>query len=215
MKTTELKIARIGNSKGVRVPAVTLRRYGIGASVIMEERIDGIMLRPAGAMVEKLSWEDTAREIALSAEDWSEWDRVAADGLEIHPWDATDPSKVAERDAKYKTGRLPAVVKRYEIRWADLEPAQGAEMAKRRPVIIVSLDVLNRQLQTVTVCPLTTSIHPTWRSRLQVRIRRRDAEIAVDQIRTISKRRLGSKIAVLSEGQAALLRRIITEMYGE
>jgi mRNA interferase MazF len=215
MKTTELKIARIGNSKGVRVPAVTLRRYGIGASVLMEERIDGIMLRPAGPRVEKLTWEDTAREIALSMEDWSEWDHVACDGLENHPWDTTVPSKVAERDARSKTGRVRAVMKRYEIRWADLEPAQGAEMAKRRPVVIVSLDVLNRQLQTVTVCPLTATIHPAWRSRLQVRIGRRDAEIAVDQIRTISKRRLGSKIAVLSEDQAALLGRIITEMYGE
>ncbi|MBZ5499763.1 MAG: type II toxin-antitoxin system PemK/MazF family toxin [Acidobacteriia bacterium] len=173
------------------------------------------MLRPAGPRVEKLSWEDTAREIALSAEDWSEWDRVTSDGLEIHPWDSTVPSKVVERNARYKAGRRPKIVKRYEIRWADLEPAQGAEMAKRRPVVVVSLDVLNRQLQTVTVCPLTTSIHPAWRSRLQVRIGRRDAEIAVDQIRTISKRRLGSRIAVLSEGQAALLRRIITEMYGE
>ena len=215
MKTTELKIARIGNSKGVRVPAVTLRRYGIGASVLMEERIDGIMLRPAGPLVEKLSWEDMAREIALSEEDWSEWDRVASDGLEIHSWDATVPSNAAERNARYKTGRRPKIVKRYEIRWADLEPAQGAEMAKRRPVVIVGLDVLNRQLQSVTVCPLTTAIHPAWRSRLQVRIGRREAEIAVDQIRTISKRRLGSRIALLSEDQAALLRRIITEMYGE
>lgn len=32
MKTTEPKIARIGSSKGDRVPAVTFRRYGIGAS---------------------------------------------------------------------------------------------------------------------------------------------------------------------------------------
>jgi mRNA interferase MazF len=215
MKTIELKIARIGNSKGVRVPAVTLRRYGIGDSVLMEERMDGIMLRPAGPGVEKLSWEDTAREIAFSAEDWSGWDCMASDGLEIHPWNAATPSMVAETKAGYKKGRLAAAMKRDEIRWADLEPAQGAEMAKRRPAVIVSLDVLNRQLQTVTVCPLTTSIHPAWRSRLQVRIGRRDAEIAVDQIRTISKRRLGSRIAVLSAGQAALLRRIITEMYGE
>lgn len=103
----------------------------------------------------------------------------------------------------------------YEIRWADLEPTRGAEMAKKRPVVIVSLDILNQQLQTVTVCPLTTSIHPAWRSRLQVRIGRRQAEIAVDQIRTISKHRLGSSIGVLPEEQAAVLRRIITEMYGE
>ena len=106
-------------------------------------------------------------------------------------------------------------MKRYEIRLANLDPTQGAEMAKRRPVVIVSLDALNEHLQTVTVCPLTTQVHPTWRSRMQVRLGRREAEIAVDQIRTISKSRLGSKIGLLSEDEAAALRRIITEMYGE
>ena len=88
-------------------------------------------------------------------------------------------------------------------------------MAKKRPVVIVSLDVLNEQLQTVTVCPLTTNLHPSWRSRQQVRIGRRQAEIAVDQIQTISKNRLGHRLGVLSAGEAAVLRRIITEMYGE
>ncbi len=104
---------------------------------------------------------------------------------------------------------------RYEIRWASLDPAQGAEMAKKRPAVIVSLDALNAKLQTVTVCPLTSQIHPSWRSRLQVRCGRQDAEIAVDQIRTISKSRLGTKIGKLTEDEAAALRRIITEMYGE
>jgi len=215
MKPIELKIARIGNSKGVRVPAATLRRYGIDATVVMEERSDGIMLRPSGLTVVKLSWEDTAREIALSAEDWSEWDATTSDGLQSHPWDAGVPPKVAEPTKGYKAVRRHEAMNRYEIRWADLEPTRGAEMAKRRPIVIVSLDILNQQLQTVTVCPLTTSIHPAWRSRLQVRIGRRNAEIAVDQIRTISKRRLGSRVGVLSKDEAALLRRIITEMYGE
>jgi mRNA interferase MazF len=106
-------------------------------------------------------------------------------------------------------------VKRYEIRWASLDPATGAEMAKTRPVVIVSLDALNERLQTVTVCPLTTQLHPTWRTRLSVRVTRRDAEIAVDQVRTISKSRLGKKLAKLSEREASALRRLITEMYGE
>jgi mRNA interferase MazF len=106
-------------------------------------------------------------------------------------------------------------MKRYEIRWAILDPTHGAEMAKTRPVVIVSLDALNEHLQTVTVCPLTAQLHPTWRSRLQVRCGRRKAEIAVDQIRTISKARLGSRIGLLTDGEAAALRRLSTEMYGE
>jgi len=106
-------------------------------------------------------------------------------------------------------------MKRYEIRWANLDPTQGAEVAKSRPVVIVSLDALNERLQTVTVCPLTTQVHPAWRSRLQVRLGSRRVEVAVDQIRTISKSRLRAKISSLSEDDAAALRRIITEMYGE
>ena len=106
-------------------------------------------------------------------------------------------------------------MKRYEIRWADLDPTRGAEMAKTRPVVIVSLDVLNRQLQTVTVCPLTSQLHPSWRTRLQIRSAGPPAEIAVDQIRTVSKSRLGDKIGLLSRDEAAALRRVITEMYGE
>jgi mRNA interferase MazF len=106
-------------------------------------------------------------------------------------------------------------MKRYEIRWTALDPTQGAEMAKRRPAVIVSLDVLNRRLQTVTVCPLTSQLHPTWRSRLQVRCGGRPAEVAVDQIRTVRKVRLGDKIGSLGKDEAAALRRVITEMFGE
>lgn len=106
-------------------------------------------------------------------------------------------------------------MKRYEVRWAALDPVQGAEMAKTRPVVIVSLDALNERLQTITVCPLTSQLHPTWRTRLGVRIGKRSAEIAVDQIRTISKSRLGQKMGSLSQRDAGALRRLITEMYGE
>jgi len=106
-------------------------------------------------------------------------------------------------------------VKRYEIRWTALDPVQGAEMAKTRPAVIVSLDALNQRLQTVTICPLSSHPHPTWRTRLGCRVGGQSAEIAVDQIRTVSKARLGRKLGALSNEQAGALRRLITEMYGE
>jgi len=105
-------------------------------------------------------------------------------------------------------------MKRYEIRWASLDPTRGAEMEKNWPVVIVSLNELNIQLQTITVCPITSQLHPTWRSRLQVRCGKQMGEIAVDQIRTISKSRLGNKICALKSPEASTLRRIIVEMYG-
>ena len=106
-------------------------------------------------------------------------------------------------------------MKRYEVRWAHLDPTQGAEMAKTRPVVIISLDAMNRHLDTVVMCPLTSQLHPRWRSRLQCRCAGRRAEIAVDQIRTVSKERLGRRVDRLAPSLARQLRRLITEMYGE
>ncbi|MEP6833822.1 MAG: type II toxin-antitoxin system PemK/MazF family toxin [Gemmatimonas sp.] len=105
-------------------------------------------------------------------------------------------------------------MRRYDIRWATLDPTVGSEMAKQRPVVIVSRDELNARLDTLTVCPITTQLHPTWRTRLSIRVARKPAEIAVDHIRAISKARLGNKVGKLSSADASLLRRLIVEMYG-
>ncbi len=93
MKPRELKVARIGNSRGVRIPAGTLERYHIGAEVIMEERSDGILLRPPGPTIPKLSWEDTALEMITAGEDWSEWDSTTADGLDEIEWESARRSR--------------------------------------------------------------------------------------------------------------------------
>jgi antitoxin component of MazEF toxin-antitoxin module len=102
MVTVKLKVARIGNSRGVRLPAASLQRYRIGETVVMEERSEGILLRPVGAAVAKLSWEETASEMAASREDWSAWDATAADGLTGVPWSAEGASRVAETAPPYR-----------------------------------------------------------------------------------------------------------------
>ena len=217
MRTRELKVARIGNSRGVRLPASSLKRYSVGSVMIMEERAEGILLRSAGPAIEKLDWEDTAREMAVCGEDWSEWDETDMDGLDSVPWEASKSVRIGEMRSPYglKRRSRKEAVKRYELRWAVLDPSRGAEMAKTRPVVIVSLDELNARLQTVTVCPITSQLHPAWRCRLPVQCAGRPADIAVDQIRTVSKTRLGPRIGLLSDGEASSLRRLITEMFGE
>ncbi len=104
MPEAHLKVTRIGNSRGVRLPAEVLKRYGIGDTVVMEERAEGILLRPTGSPVAKLSWEATAREMARAAEDWSEWDTTAGEGLYRTPWEPR-PARVAERRAPYPAAR--------------------------------------------------------------------------------------------------------------
>lgn len=105
--------------------------------------------------------------------------------------------------------------KRYEIYYADLNPAVGSEIKKIRPVVIISQDSMNQNLDTVVVCPLTKKLHLQWKSRVQIKCSGQTTEIAVDQIRTISKKRLKQRIDKLSPEEALQLRQLITEMYGE
>ena len=83
---------------------------------------------------------------------------------------------------------------------------------------VISYTVNGKQyvaVVTVVVCPLTTKLHPQWRSRIQIVCARKKAEVAADQIRAISKERLGKRIDRLDAAVVAKLRHLNTEMHGE
>jgi antitoxin MazE len=75
-----LKVVRIGNSRGVRMPKTILERYAIKDALVVEERPEGLLLRGDGD--KRLSWADTAKEMARESEDWSDLDATVADGLD-------------------------------------------------------------------------------------------------------------------------------------
>lgn len=105
MQTMELKIAKIGNSRGVRIPAEVLRRYAFTEVAIMDESVDGLLLRPKKRTDAKLSWADTAKAMAMDAESWSDWDVTASDGLADLAWDS---SCVAEKLSGYGKPQPPS-----------------------------------------------------------------------------------------------------------
>ncbi len=80
MKTIELKVSRIGNSKGIRLPAAILETYGISDSLLLEQRPDEHVLRTK--MRKKLSWKQTFEEMAAQRENWLDFDHTVADGLD-------------------------------------------------------------------------------------------------------------------------------------
>jgi mRNA interferase MazF len=106
-------------------------------------------------------------------------------------------------------------MKRYEIYYARLDPVEGSEIGKTRPCVIVSLDALNSVLPTLVVCPLTSTLRPEWRSRLRVTCAGKPADICADQIRVLSKAPLTKKLGTLTKTEAAALRSLLCEMYGE
>lgn len=81
MKTVVLKVSRIGNSRGIRLPAGMLRKYHITDTVIAEEMSDEIVLRAGRAKPQKLSWAETAKAMSAAGEKWDEWDANEGDGL--------------------------------------------------------------------------------------------------------------------------------------
>jgi mRNA interferase MazF len=118
--------------------------------------------------------------------------------------------RVAKRGAVAKVRR----VVRYGRYLADLNPTRGAEISKIRPVVVVSHDAMNQALDTVVVCPLTSQLRPTWRTRVACQCAGKRAEIAMDQIRTITKLRLVKHLGSVAPEAAWSIRSLIVEMYG-
>ncbi|PYJ06913.1 MAG: hypothetical protein DME25_05265 [Verrucomicrobia bacterium] len=83
MKTLDLKLTRIGNSRGVRLPVGIINRYGFDGSLAAEVRQDGLLLKAKKKA--KLSWRETYKQMAKSDEDWSDWEAVPAGTVE--PWE--------------------------------------------------------------------------------------------------------------------------------
>ena len=75
----EVKLIRIGNSQGIRLPKALLDKYGWSGRLVLEELAEGVVLR--GKDTRTLSWEDTYREMAAASEDWSDFEAASADGL--------------------------------------------------------------------------------------------------------------------------------------
>ena len=105
-------------------------------------------------------------------------------------------------------------LKRYEIYLVRLDPVEGSEIGKTRPCVILSDDTRNRFLKTVVVCPITSQLRNDWRCRLRIRCAGREADVAVDQIRTVNKSRFVKRIDRLKPSVAQLLRELVVEMYG-
>jgi len=69
MKALETKLTRIGNSRGLRLPAELIRRYQLENGILLEEQENQIILKGKG-VGKKLSWDETARQMAAEEESW-------------------------------------------------------------------------------------------------------------------------------------------------
>jgi len=80
IRSRDIKLIPIGNSKGVRIPKALLQKYGLKNSILIEETDKGLLLRSKEEG--KLSWEDTYKIMADEKENWDDFDTTLLDGLE-------------------------------------------------------------------------------------------------------------------------------------
>jgi mRNA interferase MazF len=90
-----------------------------------------------------------------------------------------------------------------EIWMSDLNPVLGSEQAGRRPVVILSGNLMNKFLQVVITAPLTSKIknyqgNPILKPSPMNGLKS-ESELMVFQIRSISKDRLIEKIGEVSK----------------
>ena len=91
---------------------------------------------------------------------------------------------------------------------ANLNSSKGVTVGKVRPVVIVQSDLLNDVHDSIMVCPVTSNVN---RESVILRVYigskqlEADSDILVDQITTISRRRLIKKLGKLTNMQSQLL----------
>jgi len=103
------------------------------------------------------------------------------------------------------------VVNQSEIWLVNLDPTIGSEIKTTRPCVIISPDSMNKHLRTVQIAPMTsnTTDYP-W--RVQIVFEKRHGRVAIDQIRTIDRRRLIRKLGKTTHNIQQEIKSIIHEM---
>lgn len=103
-------------------------------------------------------------------------------------------------------------MKRFDVYLVDLNPTRGSEIRKTRPCVIISPDEMNDFIQTVIIAPMTTK-GQSYPTRVECDFQGKKGQIILDQIRTVDKVRLVSKLGVLKTSEQREVLSTLAEMF--
>lgn len=93
------------------------------------------------------------------------------------------------------------MIRRGEMYYADLSPVIGSEQGGVRPILIVQNDIGNKYSPTVIAAAITSKLDKT-KLPTHIALKRgfgleKDSVVLLEQLRTLDKRRLKTKIGAL------------------
>ena len=103
-------------------------------------------------------------------------------------------------------------VKRGDVWLAALDPTLGSETQKTRPCVIISPPEMHDWLRTVTVAPMTTGSAPAP-FRIPMTFKRKNGLVLLDQIRTVDKIRLVTRLGAVDPVTLKLILETLQELF--
>jgi mRNA interferase MazF len=104
---------------------------------------------------------------------------------------------------------------RGQVHWAQLDPARGSEMAKRRPCVVLSVREINDHRRTVVVLPLTTTETPAvFPLLIATPSVSASSKVRTEHIRAIDKSRLSGYITDIGSDDLAEIERALCKVLG-
>lgn len=103
-------------------------------------------------------------------------------------------------------------VSQYEIVLVNLDPTQGSEIKKTRPCLVISPNEMNKYLRSIVIAPMTTRIIP-YPTRFIVFHEGKKVIVAIDQIRTIDKKRVIKKLGQITKKEIVECKSVLRETF--
>jgi mRNA interferase MazF len=108
-----------------------------------------------------------------------------------------------------RSGKL---ISQFDVFLIELDPTVGVEIRKTRPCVVISPNVMNINLATVIIAPLTHTIR-NFPSRVHCDFNEQQGQIVLDQIRSVDTKRLKKKLGKIESKTGYQIKAILQTMF--